>query len=259
MDTRILIVEDEVEIREGYKRLMREKYHSLRLAGETDDVQEALRIVQTIPVDVILLDLELGGSNGIIFLGELRKLQIEKPLILAVTKVNSKKIHDAIRGLGVDSFFVKDGTELALEKPLATLEIVYSELETMKKGGAHADELNAQNESEPYKKDIRDVLKEMGFPSKKQGTNQCVDAIHFIALSGDEEISVTKQVYPYVAGIYNTNSSNVEVNIRKSIERVWLREYERKLWKWYPYEWSQVTGRPTNAEFLINMAKRWMR
>lgn len=243
MDTRILIVEDEVEIREEYKRLMKEKYHSLRLVGETDDVQEALRMVQTIPMDAILLDLELGGNNGIIFLAELRKLQIEKPLILAVTKVNSKKIHDAIRRLGVDSFYVKDGTNFALEKSLATLEIVYLEMEMGKKAEAYTEELNARDESESYRESIQDALEEMGFLPKKQGTKQCAEAIHFIVLSGNEEISVTKQVYPYVADLYDTNNSNVEVNIRKSIERVWLREYEQKLRKWYPYDWNPVTGR----------------
>ena len=69
MDTRkILIVEDEVGVRKEYKRLMKEKHPELCLAGETDNRREALSLLQNTSVDVIILDLELQGDNGTVFL-----------------------------------------------------------------------------------------------------------------------------------------------------------------------------------------------
>lgn len=97
---RVLIVEDEVEVREEYKRLMKEKHPGLCLAGETDDTREALRILQSTTVDAVILDLELGGDFGISFLDGLNELKGERPFVVVVTKVTWKDLSRSLYNRG---------------------------------------------------------------------------------------------------------------------------------------------------------------
>ena len=256
---RVLIVEDEVEVREEYKRLMKEKHPGLCLAGETDDTREALRILQSTTVDAVILDLELGGDFGISFLDGLNELKGERPFVVVVTKMVLKKLSQSLYNRGATCVCIKGGKNFTLDKPLALVEIAGGRWRPAEGMGAYADKVNSQTQGKFYREDIQAALEEMGFPDSGRGVRQCVEALFYIVLSGKKDVSITKDVYPYVECVCKTNRRNVEINIRKSIERVWLHGNEKKLRKLYPYEWSRESGRPTNAEFLRNMAKKWIR
>ncbi len=256
---RVLIVEDEVEVREEYKRLMREKHPGLSLAGETDDTREALRILQSTTVDAVILDLELGGDFGISFLDGLNELKGERPFVVVVTKVTWKDLSRSLYNRGANCVCIKGGKNFTLDKPLTFVDVVAGRWKPKESMNEYADNVNLQTQVDVYRNDILGALEEMGFPDSGCGTEQCVEALLYIVLSEKKEVSITKDVYPYVAYVCKTNGRNVEINIRKSIEKVWLCGYGKKLRKLYPYEWSHESGRPTNAEFLRNMAKKWIK
>lgn len=256
---RVLIVEDEVEVREEYKRLMKERHLGLCLAGETDDTREALRILQGTRVDAVILDLELGGDFGISFLDGLNELQGGRPFVVVVTKVTWKDLSKSLYNRGANCVCIKGGKNFTLDKPLTFVEMVATRWKPREGMNVYADKVNLQTQGKVYREDIRVTLEEMGFSGSGCGTEQCVEALLYIVLSEKKDVSITKDVYPYVAYVCKTNGRNVEINIRKSIEKVWLCGYEKKLRKLYPYEWSRESGRPTNAEFLRNMAKKWIR
>lgn len=301
LDTRkILIVEDEVEVRKEYKRLMKEKHPELCLAGETDNRREALSLLQNTSVDVIILDLELQGDNGTVFLKEMQELSIEKPFIIVVTKVVSTSLMEGIREMGVDTFCAKSGKGFTFDEPLALAGIAggfrkaKSDAKTKKlaDGASQADEASSTSETfsvdgtdlpgeaPPFgeaglsgetlpadeadsrklvlRKQIEAVLEENGFPSKKRGTNQCVEALLFMVLSGKKVISLSKDVYPHVARVCGTGEKSVEKNIRCVIREVWSQDDMATLRRMYPYSRFGIRKRPTNAEFLTRMAKKWM-
>jgi len=61
-------------------------------------------------------------------------------------------------------------------------------------------------------------------------------------------------VYAYIAEKYNTNSEAVRNNMRFAIEGIWTTMDAVKLEKLYPFEWNREHGRPSNSEFVHNIA-----
>ncbi len=105
---------------------------------------------------------------------------------------------------------------------------------------------------------IAERLVFMGFRQGQVGFNNIVEAIAVIArLRQGEQIRVTSDIYPEVASRQGSTVRNVERTIRNAIESVWKRSNLQTLQEMYPYPCDNLNGRPTNAEFLINMAGRF--
>ncbi|MCM3110831.1 response regulator transcription factor [Lederbergia lenta] len=98
----ILIVEDEVGIRELIQLFLQKKgYHVLTAKDGT----EALPIVESQKIDIILLDIEMPGSNGFEVCEQIRQ-QTKAPVVFVSCK---KETADRIKGLkvGGDDFITK--------------------------------------------------------------------------------------------------------------------------------------------------------
>jgi hypothetical protein len=105
---------------------------------------------------------------------------------------------------------------------------------------------------------IAEELVRMGFRQGQSGFNHIVEAITCIArIPPGRPIRVTSDIYPQVAETGKTTVGNVERTIRNAIESVWKRTNLHTLENLYPYPCDNQNGRPTNAEFLINMAGRF--
>lgn len=114
---------------------------------------------------------------------------------------------------------------------------------------------HAKNREELLRERITEKLVFMGFRQGQVGFNNIVEAIALIAgLGNGEQIRVTSDIYPKVAACQHSTVRNVERTIRNAIESVWKRSNLQTLQEMYPYPCDNLNGRPTNAEFLINMA-----
>ena len=117
MNVRVMVVEDEAEVREKYRKLI-SGHPMLHFVAETGNANEALHILQTETIDAVILDLEMPQGSGIIFLSELQMLEIEKPFIAVVTNVVSKTIYDAVRQMGADYICAKGSAGFSWDTPL---------------------------------------------------------------------------------------------------------------------------------------------
>ena len=98
-------------------------------------------------------------------------------------------------------------------------------------------------------------LVRMGFRQGQTGFYNIVEAIVLITqVERGQPIRVTSDIYPKVAARRGSTVCSVERTIRNAIESVWKRSNLRTLQEMYPYPCDNLNGRPTNAEFLINMA-----
>ena len=70
---RILIVNDQLVVREGLRMLI-ENHPGIKVIGMARTRAEALDLIAREPLDVIILDLELGGGSALSFIPELREL-----------------------------------------------------------------------------------------------------------------------------------------------------------------------------------------
>lgn len=102
---------------------------------------------------------------------------------------------------------------------------------------------------------IERELVRMGFRQGQTGFYNIVEAILLITqIERGRPIRVTSDIYPKVAAMRGSTVCSVERTIRNAIESVWKRSNLRTLQEMYPYPCDNLNGRPTNAEFLINMA-----
>ena len=62
---RVLLVDDEIMIREGFKRLFDWEAHDCQVIGEAADGMEALAKIDTLCPDIVIMDINIPIMNGL--------------------------------------------------------------------------------------------------------------------------------------------------------------------------------------------------
>ena len=62
---RVLLVDDEIMIREGFKRLFDWEAHNCEVVGEAADGMEALTQIDTLQPDIVIMDINIPIMNGL--------------------------------------------------------------------------------------------------------------------------------------------------------------------------------------------------
>src|SRR5689334_24867477 len=78
----VLWVDDEAELLEPHRMFLRDKGFDVEMATNADD---ALEMVRRRPYDIVLLDEQMPGKNGLEVLSELRETDHRLPVVM-VTK-----------------------------------------------------------------------------------------------------------------------------------------------------------------------------
>ena len=112
--SRVLIVDDSAAVREGLRALVATD-RSLRTVGEAANGEEGLELARTLSPDIILLDNEMPGKNGIELLPAFRH---ELPGTRIVMFTLSPAISDEARSLGASAVVSKDGGDATLLETL---------------------------------------------------------------------------------------------------------------------------------------------
>ena len=82
----IVIAEDHTILREGLRMLLSSN-HDFEVVGEAQDGLEAIRLVESLKPDLVLMDLSMPRINGLEAIQEIRKLSPSiKILVLTVHK-----------------------------------------------------------------------------------------------------------------------------------------------------------------------------
>lgn len=108
---RVLIADDHALVREGLRKLL-ELSDNIEILDEVGDGQGAINIARKEKPDVILMDVNMPGTNGII---ATRVIKREMPSIhiIALTIYEDEEVVDMVRA-GVSAYVLKDvaGSEL---------------------------------------------------------------------------------------------------------------------------------------------------
>ncbi|MBI3302386.1 MAG: sigma-54-dependent Fis family transcriptional regulator [Deltaproteobacteria bacterium] len=99
----ILVVDDERSIRVGLKGLLAKEGHEVSTA---ESGEEALRLLDSQPFDLVLTDLRMPGLDGI---GLLKKIKERHPdtLVVMMTAYGSEKIAVEAMKAGAHDYIVK--------------------------------------------------------------------------------------------------------------------------------------------------------
>ena len=69
---RVLLVDDEIMIREGFKRLFDWETHNCEVVGEAADGMEALTRIDTLHPDIVIMDINIPVMNGLKVIAQAR-------------------------------------------------------------------------------------------------------------------------------------------------------------------------------------------
>lgn len=111
---RILIVDDHAVVRDGVKRILDQRSGTMCF-GEASTPQEALRMVRNQEWDAVVLDLSLGGRNGLEVLEGLKHIRPRLPVLILSMHSEEQYARRAFKG-GAAGYITKDSPRTELVK-----------------------------------------------------------------------------------------------------------------------------------------------
>ncbi len=226
------------------------------------DGATALDILTQNKYDIVILDVVLPKVSGISLLEEIRKANNpnKNSFIIVTSSITHPSLVENASKLGVDCFMAKP------YKVDALIDVIeaYKQIEYL----SYVASQNQSNSINVYSSTTKDIfhsfpdyteeeisqtnkvhkfcdefLKEYEISEKFKGYDLIVKAFAYILEHGDsDEILVTKDIYPYLAKLTNTEVSSVERNIRNAIKCAKCKNDEQKM---------------TNLTFLLKMKKTY--
>lgn len=114
---RITIADDHALIREGIKVLLREN-QKFEIVGEAADGSTAIELLKTTPTDIILLDIDMPGKNGVEVGQWIKSMQLNIKIVYITSHAHFFTFYQAWK-LNPQGFLFKEN---ALEELIACLK-----------------------------------------------------------------------------------------------------------------------------------------
>ncbi|RPJ33654.1 MAG: DNA-binding response regulator [Deltaproteobacteria bacterium] len=108
----VLIVEDHALLREGVRALL-SSHPDLKVIGEAADGREAIRQVEKLSPDLVLMDLSMPRMGGVEAIGQIKKKWPDIK-ILALTVYDSEEYVQTALQAGADGYILKDSSHAEL-------------------------------------------------------------------------------------------------------------------------------------------------
>ncbi|MDD3187628.1 MAG: sporulation transcription factor Spo0A [Bacilli bacterium] len=237
---RVLIIEDDRNITNLLKDFFKKK-KDVEISSEANDGIKGIKLIKKNNYDLILLDLIMPNEDGISVLEEMKKLNIEKKVIIA-SSFNSQEIFQKMCEFNISYYFLKP---YDLEKLYERIKEVY------KNNSIKINYNNTRN-----KQEITMLLHKLGIPSHIKGYAYLRKAISIVYDDPHEIKNITKKIYPLIARHYNTTPSRVESDIRHAI----VISFDRGNWclidKIFGNSIDINKAKPTNAMFIATIADK---
>jgi len=105
---RILIVEDHTLLRAGLSALLSQE-PDIEIVGELDNGRDAIRSIESLAPNLVLMDLTMPGCNGIEAIEEIKKRNPKVRVLVLTLHRNEEYIHESLRA-GTDGYILKDAS-----------------------------------------------------------------------------------------------------------------------------------------------------
>ena len=216
-----------------------------QVAGTANDGEQAVRMIEQLRPDVLVLDLMLSKKDGIGVLKAISALD-HHPVTLATSAFITSYVSNAAANLGVRYLMQKPCDMAALVERLEEI-----------RGGENLRLLpQRRNEKTNIESMVTGIIHEIGVPAHIKGYQYLREAIIIAVNDMDVINAITKVLYPQVAKTFQTTPSRVERAIRHAIEVAWDRGDLDTLQRFFGYTVSNTKGKPTNSEFIALIADK---
>ena len=110
---RVLVVDDHPIVRQGLALLINRE-PDLQVCGEAEDVHSAMQTIAALKPDIVVVDISLGGPDGLELLKQLRALDPDLPILILSMHDESIYAERALRA-GASGYIMKqEATEQVL-------------------------------------------------------------------------------------------------------------------------------------------------
>ena len=240
---RLLVVDDNlslVNMVKGYTQ----KSDKMTVVYEAYDGKEGLEVYLNNKdnIDLVLLDLIMPNKDGLYFLDELKRRNIDANIIV-ITSYNSDEMLRRVASYNIKYFLLKPFDLKDLEQRVleATDQLQF-------KKGITAKEKD-------LKISVTRLLHELGVPSHIKGYQYIREGI-LLLYNNPDIIGITKELYPEIANKYDTSVSRVERAIRHAIEVSWNRGNLDLMEEIFGHSVDYDKAKPTNSEFIVTLADK---
>ena len=243
--TRLLMIDNNKELVVAVKKYFT-NHASIEVTMNSDNGIDALdKIVnRKNDYDIIVMDLILPNKDGLTILEEMKKKEIDKPVIV-LTSYNSETIIRRTAELGISFFMLKPFELEELEKRIMDV----SDFDRYDNKSIDIYHNNLQIS-------ITKILHDLGVPSHIKGYQYIREGISLIYDNPDLIGGITKELYPDIAGKYDTTTSRVERAIRHAIEVSWNRGSWDLMEEIFGHSVDIDKAKPTNSEFIVTIADK---
>ncbi|MDF2544029.1 MAG: hypothetical protein K0S47_3747 [Herbinix sp.] len=116
---KILIADDHLMVREGLKQLL-ELDGDIIVSGEADDGLQCIELIDKVPADVLLLDINMPKMNGLKVLQYLKENKKSIKVLILTIHNEVEYLMRAVE-IGVDGYVLKDSESSVLKKAIFTV------------------------------------------------------------------------------------------------------------------------------------------
>lgn len=116
---RLLLVDDHPVVREGLRSCFA-RLPQLKIVGEAASGEEALRVVTRLKPDVVLMDINLPGINGLTTAARLRKLAPRAQVLILSVHENREYLAEVAR-CGASGYVLKDAPPTELVRAIESV------------------------------------------------------------------------------------------------------------------------------------------
>ena len=233
MDTRKLLIADgSEEFRTALAKALPGNFH-IRLCA---DGQEALSLLRSFRPDLLVLDLMLPGLDGISLLHAASGESIF-PVVLATSRFLTEYMSESVDKLGISYVMIKPCDIAATVSRLQDL----------------TQRIHPPTVAQPDPRTlVSNALISLGFSTNLRGYTYLREAI--LLMMKDPDQAITKELYPAVGLLCDSNREKVERSIRSAIQSAWEARDDRIWLPFFPAGADGTIPRPSNAQFICRLA-----
>ena len=197
------------------------------------DVTVILDSIRNDPPDIAVLDVTAQNGDAVSIMKRARELGVNVPAFIITSAYDNEFVENQVMENGASRFMLKP---YAAEDLCRAINSILGD-----KADSFSDDMEVV---------VTDMIHQLGVPAHIKGYHYLRTAILYSIKDKTLLDSVTKLLYPTVAGIYDTTSSRVERAIRHAIEIAWDRGNVDTLNSFFGYTVDTCKGKPTNSEFI---------
>lgn len=223
-----------------------EDHEKIVVVNEANNGEDAIKLIESSldSFDVLLLDLIMPKKDGIYVLEQLKKKNINKPVIIG-TSFNADETIARVSKYNPKHFILKPFDMVDLERKI--LDAVNFVPDNNSKVNLYHNNLEIS---------VTKLLHGLGVPSHIKGYQYIREGVILMYEKPDIVGAITKELYPEIANRFDTTVSRVERAIRHAIEVSWNRGDIDLMEEVFGHSVDYDRAKPTNSEFIVTVSDK---